>query len=118
MSEPELDVVTMKSLIKYINSNAPDLDIPNQVIPLLADILMRTFTAEKRLGALMQSSLIKNMQAFRNGEYKIEEYKEPNYNIFEKIWRWLTALWRDKEVDVKLQTSPQDFRARPVTSPA
>jgi len=118
MSEPELDTVTMKSLIKYINSNAPDLDIPNQVIPLLADILMRTFTAEKRLGALMQSSLIRNMQAFRNGEYKIEEYKEPNYNIFEKIWRWLTALWRDKEVDVKLQSSPQDFRARPASSPA
>jgi hypothetical protein len=109
MTEPELDAITMKGLIKFINSSAPELDIPSQVIPLLARVLMHVFDSEKRLGSIMASSLVRNINDFRKGEYKIEEYKEPNYAWYEKLWRWLTTLWRMKEKDIQLLTGPQDF---------
>jgi hypothetical protein len=109
MTEPELDAMTMKALIKFINSSAPELDIPTQVIPLLARVLMHVFDSEKRLGSIMASSLVRNINDFRKGEYKIEEYKEPTYAWYEKLWRWLTTLWRMKEKDIQLSSGPQDF---------
>jgi hypothetical protein len=107
----KLDVTTIKSLISYIQKEDPSLNIPNQVIPLLAKVMQETLRTEKNIATLMTSSLSQTLQDFKNGEYKLERYEIEKLTIFDKIKRAITELFYTptKIIETNADKANQNF---------
>lgn len=106
-----VDDVSIRSLITFIQKENPELNIPNQVIPLLAEVLYQTLQTEKNISALLQSNLTKTLNSFKSGEYKLEKYQTPEYTQWARIKMYIRSIFYTvpKTYDVNAEENPQGF---------
>jgi len=88
-----VDDVNIRSLITFIQKESPELNIPNQVIPLLAEVLYQTLQSEKNISALLQSNLTKTLNSFKSGDYKLEQYQAPEYTQWARIKNYIKSIF-------------------------
>jgi len=113
----KLDTKNLKALITYINTQEPKYNIPNQVIPLLAEVISQTLKTETHLNKLLNSSLVNTLNSVKNGEFKIEKYQTEKLTIWQKIKQALFHIYTSNieekaETDSErpFQSSPQGYK--------
>jgi uncharacterized protein YqfB (UPF0267 family) len=106
-----LDLTNIKSLISFIQKEDPSLNIPNQVIPLLAKVMQETLTTEQNIATIMESNLFTTLNQFKNGEYKLEKYEVTKETAFTKIKKFLTSLFYTpvKVQEVNMTSANKNF---------
>jgi len=109
------DKLSLKSLITYVNQQAPKYSIPQQVIPLLAEVLRQSLQAEAQMDALLQSDLVTTLNQIKGGEFKIEQYELPKITSYQKIVKALKHLfYHEKPInEQRASTSAQNFQSCP-----
>lgn len=108
----KLDTRNLKALITYINTQEPKYNIPNQVIPLLAEVISQTLTTETQLNSLLNSSLVQTLNSVKNGEFKIEKYETKTLTIWQRIKQALFHIYTTN-IEEKAETTLHPFQSRP-----
>jgi hypothetical protein len=109
----KLDAKNLKALITYINTQEPKYNIPNQVIPLLAEVIDQTLKTETNLSKLLSSSLVGTLNSVKGGEFKIEKYETQKLTIWQKIKEALFHIYTTNVNEQAETNSQYPFQSRP-----
>lgn len=109
----EFDAKNIKALITYINKEAPDMNIPNEVIPLLAEVMIQTTEVEKNLIELMNTNLARNLTQLKEGKFKIERYSVEHLTTLDKIMKVIKSIFTKQDEVIQLNAQAQDFTLGP-----
>jgi hypothetical protein len=107
-----IDARNLKALITFINTQEPKYNIPNQVIPLLAEVISQTLSTETQLSSLLSSSLVNTLNSVKNGEFKIERYETQKLSIWQKIKQALFHIYTG-DIEERADTTLNPFQDCP-----
>jgi hypothetical protein len=109
----KLDSKNLKALITYINTQEPKYNIPNQVIPLLAEVINQTLKTETNIAKLLNSSLVGTLNSIKDGEFKIEKYETQKLTIWQRIKAALFHIYTTNIEEQAEMSSENPFQSRP-----
>jgi hypothetical protein len=103
----KIDKVSLKSLIAYVQREVPDLDIVEQIVPLLATLIRDTMQVEKQLEQLVKSSLLHETQSIKDNKYELKY--ESNSFVSRLITKIRNIVTLSSEEMVNPSLKPKGF---------